>query len=63
MTTGNPKHKSKDQLDTIKNIKNLYYSRQKVINLFNDCAKIMSEAAHKTKSGTGRKILTPKQML
>ena len=31
ITTGNPKHKSKDQLDTIKNIKNLFNSREKVI--------------------------------
>ena len=29
MTTGNPNHRSNDQLDTIKNIKNLYNSRQK----------------------------------
>ena len=43
ITTGNPKHKSKDQLDTIKNIKNLYNSRNKVIKLYNDYAKIMSE--------------------
>ena len=29
ITTGNPKNKSEDQLDTIKNIKNLYNSRKK----------------------------------
>ena len=63
INTKNPKHKSKDQLDAIKNIKNLYNSRQKVINLFNDYAKIRSEAMFKTKHGTGLKILTPKQML
>ena len=30
ITTGNPKYKSKDQLDGIENIKNLYNSREKV---------------------------------
>ena len=63
ITTGNPKHKSKDQIDTIKNIKNLYNSREKVIKLYNHYAKIISEAMYKTKQGTGLKILTPKQML
>ena len=29
-TTGNPKHKSKDQLNTMKNHRNLYNSREKV---------------------------------
>ena len=33
ITTGNLKHKSKDQLGTIKNIKNLYNLRDKVIKL------------------------------
>ena len=32
------KHKSKDQLDTIKNIKNLCNSRDKTIKLYNDYA-------------------------
>ena len=63
ITTGNPKHKSKDQLDRIKNIKNLYKSRDKVLKLYNDYAEIMSEALYKTKQGTGLKILTTKQML
>ena len=49
ITEGNPKHKSKDQLDVIKNAKNLYDSRQKVIDLFNDYAKIRSEAIYETK--------------
>ena len=51
----------------MKNIKNLYDSRQKVIDLLNDDAKIWSEAIHKSKQikteGTGLKILTLKQML
>ena len=41
ITTGN-QNKSKYQLDTIKNVKNLYNSRHKVIKLCNDYAKIIS---------------------
>ena len=67
MTSGNPEHKSKDQSDTIKNVQNLYNSRQKIIYLFIDSAKIRSEAIYEAKQdetkGTGLKILTPKQML
>ena len=45
----------------MKKVQNLYDSRQKVINLFNDNAKIRSEAIYKSKqNGTGLKILTPK---
>ena len=63
IVTGNLKRKSKDQLDTIENIKNLYYNlREKVIKLYNGYAKIISEVICKTKQGTGLKILTPKQM-
>ena len=47
ITTGNPKHRSKDQLDTIKNIKNLCNSRDKTIKLYNDyanfCLKVCIE--------------------
>ena len=56
ITTENPKKKSED-------IKNLYKSREKVIKLYTDYAKITSEAKYKTKHGTGLKILTLKQML
>ena len=45
--TGNPKQKSKD----------------KVIKLYSDYAKIISGAKSKPKQGTGLKILTPKWML
>ena len=62
ITSGNSTHKSEKQSYTIENVKNLYYSRQKLINLLNDNAKIRSEAIYKSK-GTGLKILTPKQML
>ena len=40
ITSGNPKHKEKHQLDTTKSVKNLYDSRQKIIDLFNDYSKI-----------------------
>ena len=50
----------------MKNVRNLYDSRQKIINLLNDNAKIRSEAIYKSKQnkteGTGLKIITPKQM-
>ena len=67
ITSENPKHKSEKQSHTIKNVRNLYESRQKIINLLNDNAKIRSEALYKSKQnkteGKGLKILTPKQML
>ena len=63
ITTWNPKNKSKGQLDSVKNIKNLYKWREKVIKLQNDYAKIISEAMYQTKQRTGIKILTPKQMI
>ena len=63
----NPDHKSDKQLYIIKNVKNLYDSRQKIIDLFNSYSKIRSEAIYKSKQnetkGKGLKILTPKQML
>ena len=65
--SGNPKHKSEMQLYTIRNVKNLYDSRQKIIDLFNDYSKIKSESIYGSKhnetEGRGPKILTPKQML
>ena len=66
MISENPEHKSKDPLDTIKTVQNLYNSRQKSIDLLKDNAKIRSEAISEAKQdetkGTGLKILTPKQM-
>ena len=44
------------------NVKKLYKSREKVIKLFDDYSRIISEAKYKTKY-QGLKILTPKQML
>ena len=67
ITSGNPKHKSEKQSYTKKNIKTLYDSRQKIIDLLNDNAKIRSEAIYKSKQneimGAGLKILTPKKRL
>ena len=64
---GNPIHNSVKQSYTIKNVRNLDESRQKVINLINDNAKIISEGIYKSKEneseGKGLNILTPKQML
>ena len=60
MTSGNPKHKSGMQSYTIKNVKNLYSLRQKIINLLNNNAKIRPEAIYKSKqnktTGRGLKI-------
>ena len=66
ITSGNPKHKNEEQSYTIKNVKNLFDSREKIINLLNDNGKITSESIYKAKQnktkGIGLKILTPKQM-
>ena len=66
--SGNPRHKSEKQLYIIKIVKDLYDSRQKIINLLNDYSKIRSEAIFKsrqnnTTEGKRLKILTSKQML
>ena len=64
---GNPKHKSEIQLYTIRNVRNLYDSREKIIDLFNNDPNIKSESIYRSKQGktkwTGLKILRPKQML
>ena len=53
-TTENRKYRKKYQSDTIINIKYLCNSRQNVIDLFNDYAKIRSKFMLKTKQGTGQ---------
>ena len=67
MTSGNPKDKINSQLYVIENVKNLYNSRQKIIDLLNDNSRIRSESIYKSKQnetkGKGLKILTPKQMI
>ena len=60
-------HKSEKKSYTIKNVRNLYDSREKIINLLSDNVKIRPEAIYKSKQnetkGKGLKILAPKQML
>ena len=61
---GNPKNRSEEQEKTINNIKNLYDSRENVVQLFNDYAKNMSRNIYDLKQERiGLKILTPNQML
>ena len=61
---GNPKRKSQTNLDVIKNVDNLYNSRQAAINFFIEYTERVSEAKFRSKhKGTGLKILTPNQML
>ena len=59
--------KSEKQSYTIKDIKNVYDLRQKIIDLLNYSAKSKSEAIYKSKQNkteaVGLIILTPKQML
>ena len=55
--------KSPKQLNTIEEIKNLYESREKVVQLFNNYSKNLSKSIYESKQGTKHKILTPKQML
>ena len=45
----NPDHKLQNQKDTIKNVQNLYNSRQTVTDLFNNYSKIKSKAIYETK--------------
>ena len=61
---GNPKKKrSEEQQETIDNIENLYKSRQKVVNMFNNYAKNVSESVYEAKhEGKGLKILISNQM-
>ena len=67
ITSGDPKYKSDSQPNAINNIKTLYNSRQRIVDLFNDYSKIRSEAIYEIKQDetkvTKIKILTPKQML
>ena len=55
--------KPEDQKSAISNIKTLYKSQEKVIRLFDNYSRIVSEVIYKTKHDKGLKILTPKQML
>ena len=55
--------KSEEQKSEMNNIKAIYESRKKVIKLFDDYSRTISEAMYRTKHGEGLKILTSKQML
>ena len=57
------RYKSLEQTQTIRNIENLYNSREEVVRMFNDYAKNMSRNIYESKQGEGLKILTPKQTL
>ena len=63
MNQGNPNNRSEEQNNVIDNITNLYESREKVVQMFNNFAKDKSRNIYKSKQGTGLKILTPKKML
>ena len=58
---GDPKDKSQEQKKRINNIKNLYNSREGVVQIFNDYAKNMSRNIYDSKQKTWLKILTLKQ--
>ena len=60
---GNLNYKSKDQINTIKNIKKFYDGPGKVLNFFNGHTRMVLVAKYKSIHGEGLKILTPKQML
>ena len=60
---GDPKDKLQEQKNIINNIKNLYNSREEVVQMFNDYAKNISRNIYDSKQGTALKILNPKQML
>ena len=56
-----------EQEKVIANIDKFYHSREEVINFFRDYIEMLSDVSYKAKqngtTGTGLKILTPKQML
>ena len=47
--SGNTKHERKMQLYTIRNVKKLYDSMQKIIDLFNNYSKVKSESIYRSK--------------
>ena len=62
------KNRSKDQKDSLYNIEMLYKARNEAIKFYNNCFSMVSDAKNQAiketkQRGTGRKILTPKQML
>ena len=63
MKQGYPKGKSKNQFEVIKNVINLYESREKVVQMFNDYPREKSRRIYESRQGKGLKILSPKQMI
>ena len=59
----NKKHRSKEQKNTLYNIKMLYKARTEATKFYNDYSLMMPETKAKATKGTGTKTLTPKQML
>ena len=55
--------KSEQQKSVLYSIELLYKSRNDVINFYDDYSSMVSEAKTKATTGTGLKILTPKQLL
>ena len=51
---------SPEQLNTKENIKNIYNSKERVVQMFNDYLRDKSRLIYESKHGTGLKILTPK---
>ena len=63
---GDQKDKLEEQFKVTDNVTNLYESREKVVQLFNNYVKNMSKNIYKQKISlkiTSLEILTPKQML
>ena len=56
ITSGNPKHKGNKLLYVIEKVKNLYNSRQKIIDLLSDNSRIRSEAICKSKQNKTTEI-------
>ena len=55
ISSGNPRHKKENPKDTVKNVQNLYDSRQKVNDLFNDYSRIRCDAIYETKQSKANK--------
>ena len=59
--------KTTEQKEVINNLEKFYNSKKEVINFLRDYSEILSDANYNAKqnktTGTGLKILTPKQML
>ena len=60
---GSSNKKSEEQKSVLYGIELLYKSRNDVFNFYDDYSSMVSEAKTKATTGTGLKILTPKQLL